>query len=169
MESLEDVEHRAVVIVEKSAGDVNAEIRRHPDKILVERPMVDRAKGESVAHDWLTQLLRVADDVGGVEESDLAEAADGAAIGVRGKDRAAELCLMDPLLDLANDVPPLDVVGDVEGLALVVRAAHPPERQEDAEILRIILFHIGRVDRLVVIRPGPDEVNDRHVEEVCAP
>jgi hypothetical protein len=164
VESLEDVEHRAVVIVEKSAGDVNAEIRRHPDQILVERPMVDRAQRESVAHDWLTQPLRVADDVGGVEEPDLAEAADGAAIGVRGKDRAAELCLMDPLLDFTNDVPPLDLVGDVDGLALVVRAAHPSEREEDAEILRIILFYIGRVDRLVVIRPRADELNDRYVE-----
>ena len=42
--------------------------------------MVDRAEGESVAHDWLARLLRVADDVRGVEEPDLPESADRAAI-----------------------------------------------------------------------------------------
>ena len=79
-------------------------------------------------------FLGVADDVRRVEEPHLAQPADRAAVAVRGEHGAAELRLVDALLDLADDVAPLDLVGNVDGLALVVRPAHLPEGQEDAEL-----------------------------------
>jgi hypothetical protein len=53
---------------------------------------------------------------------------------------------MDPLLDLAYDVAPLDRVGDVDGLALVVSPAHLPEGQEDAKLGGLIDLDVGGVD-----------------------
>ena len=113
MEPLEDVEHRTVVIVEKATRDVDAEIRSDSDEILVERSVVDRAHAQPVAHERLARLLGVADDVRSVEQPNLAETADRATIVVCGKYGTAKLRLMDALLDLADDVAPLDLIGDV--------------------------------------------------------
>ena len=51
METLEDLEHRAVLVVEQAARDVDAKIRCDADDVLVEGAMVDRAEGEAVADD----------------------------------------------------------------------------------------------------------------------
>ncbi len=76
---------------------------------------------------------------------------------------------MDPLLDLADDVPALDLVRDVHGLALVVRPAHRSEGEKDAELGRKVLLDERRVERLVVVGSRADEVHDGHVEHMCAP
>ena len=167
MESLQHVEHRSVIVVEELTGDVDAEIWRDPDEILVERSVMDRAQRQPVRHEWSARLLGVADDVRGVQQPYFAKPADRAAIAVRGKHRTPELRLMDPLLDFAHDVAPLDLVGDVDGLALVVRPAH--EGQKDSELGGFVAVDIGWVDRPVPVRPRADEVDDRHVEQMGTP
>jgi len=69
VEALEHVEHRPVVVLEETCGDMDAEIRRHADEILVERAVVDRAEAQPVRHDRLTQLFCVPDDVRRVEQA----------------------------------------------------------------------------------------------------
>src|SRR6266849_294367 len=101
---------------------------------------MDRAEAQAVADDRLARLLGVGDDVRRVEEPQLAQPADSAAIPVGGEYRAAELRLVDALLHLADDVAALDFVWDVDGLALVVRPAHLPEGQADPELCREVLL-----------------------------
>jgi len=147
---------------------VDSEIRCDSDEILVERAVVDGAETETVADDGLTGLLGVGDDVRCVEQPHLAEPAYGAAVSVRGKHGATELRLMNALLDLPDDVAPFDFVGNVDGLALVVRPAHLPEVQQDAELGGLVSLDVSGVDRPVPVRPRADEVDDRHVEQVRA-
>jgi hypothetical protein len=45
------------------------------------------------------------------------------------------LRLIKALLDLTNDVLPLDLVRDVHRFSLVIGAAHLPEGQKDAQLL----------------------------------
>ena len=87
--------------------------------------------------------------MGRVEQAHLAQAADRAAVAVRREDGAAELGLVDALLHVADDVTPLDLVRDMDGLALVVGPAHRPEGQEDAELGRLVLLDIRGTDRPV--------------------
>ena len=137
-------------------------------------------RSSSKARWWIEQKLRplltigcpflgIGDDMRRVEEPHLAEPADCAAVLVGGEHGAAELSLVDSLLDLADDVTPLDRVRDVDRLALVVRPAHLPEGQEDAALGGLVLLDVGRVDRPVPVRPRADEVDERHVEEVRTP
>lgn len=104
MKPLEDVEHRAVFIVEESARYVNPKPRVDADEILIEGAMVDGAEAETVAHEWLAERIGVADDVRGIEKPYLAEPADSAPIAVGRQDRTPELRLVDALLDLADDM-----------------------------------------------------------------
>ena len=113
MKPLQHVEHRSVLIIEQATRNMNAEIGGDADEIFVERSVVDRAHAQPVAHERLARLLGVADDVRSVEQPNLAETADRATIVVCGKYGTAKLRLMDALLDLADDVAPLDLIGDV--------------------------------------------------------
>lgn len=121
---------------------MDAEIRSDADEVLVEGAMVDRAEGEAVADDRLARLLGVGDDVRRIEEPNLPEPADRAAVSVRGEHDAAELRLVDALPDLANDVAPLDLVGDVDGLALLVR----PTRRSTPLLLSLRRTSVCDVD-----------------------
>jgi hypothetical protein len=129
---LSTFEHWTVVVIEQAMGDVDTEVRCDSDEVLVEGAMVDRAQREAIRDHRLAHLLEVADDVRRVEEANLAEPADRATVAVRGQHGAAELRLVDPLLDLPHDVSAFDLVVNVNRLTLVVRAAHLPERQEHA-------------------------------------
>ena len=82
--------------------------------------------------------------------------------------RRPELRLVDTLLDVAYHVSPLDLVGDVDGFALVVRPAHLPEREEYAQVALRVLVNEGGIDRAVPIRSGADEVDDGNIKEVRA-
>jgi hypothetical protein len=67
MESLEDFEHRPVVLVHESARHVNLVVGGDAHEILVEGAVVNRAQADSVGHDCLTALIDVPDDVRRVE------------------------------------------------------------------------------------------------------
>jgi hypothetical protein len=168
VEALQHFQHRTVLVLEEARRDVDTEIRCDPDEVLVEGAMVDRAEAEPIRHDRRARLLRVGDDVRGVEEPHLLQPADRAAVRVRGENGAAELRLVDALLDLTDDVAALDLVGDMDGLALVVRPAHLPECQEHAKLIRLVPLDIGGVDRPVPVGPRADEVHERHVQQVRA-
>ena len=130
---------------------------------------MDRAEAEAVAHERLSRRLRVADDVRRVEEPQLLQPADRAAVAVGREHAAAEVRLVDALLHLADDVAALDRVLDVDGLALVVGPAHAPEREQDAQLVREVLLDVRRIDGVVAVGPGADEVDDGHAEEVGLP
>ena len=66
VKDLENVEHRAVLVVKEPLRDANLVVGRDANKPLIERTMVDRAEAETVAHGRLAELLDVADDVGRV-------------------------------------------------------------------------------------------------------
>ncbi|MGH3093697.1 MAG: hypothetical protein ACRDOG_15415 [Gaiellaceae bacterium] len=91
---------------------------------------MDRAEAEPVAHDGLAVRLRVGDDVGGVQEADLLQPADRALAAVRGDDAAAEPCLVEPHLDVADDVATLDRIVEERGLLLVHGPHHLALRDE---------------------------------------
>ncbi len=167
MKALEQFQHGTVLVVEQSPRYVDTEVGIDADEVLVEGAVVDRAETEPVADDGVAGLLGVGDDVGCVEQADLLQPADGAAVAVGGQHRTAELRLVDPLLDLSDDVTALDLVGDVHGLTFVVGAAHLPEREQHAELAGQILLHERRVDGAVPVRTRTDEVDDRHVEQMC--
>lgn len=102
-------------------------VRRDADEVLVEGTVVDRAEAQTVADQRLALLVGVGDDVRRVEQPDLLERADGAAVAVCGKNGAPELRLVDALLDEPHDVAALDRVADVDGAALLGFAASLPD------------------------------------------
>lgn len=106
---------------------MNLAVRRYAYEILVERTVVDRAEAEPVANERLAVLFDVADDVRGVQQPDLFESADRAAVPIRRQDGAPELRLVDALRDLSNDITTFYRVVEVNGLALVERPAHLAE------------------------------------------
>ena len=110
MKSLQDSEHRTILVLQQAARDVDVKVWRNPYEILVERAMVQRAKAQAVTDDGRAGLVGITHDVGGVEQTYFAEPTDRAAILIRGQDRPAELCLMNPLLHRTHHVAPLDLV-----------------------------------------------------------
>jgi hypothetical protein len=72
--------------------------------------------------------------VGRVEQTYLAQSADRAPVTVGGKHRTAEPSLVNPLFYLADNVAALDVITNMEGLALVVRTPHPSEAEENTKL-----------------------------------
>ena len=151
VKSFEHVEHRPVVLVEEPVRDVHTEVGIDPDEVLIVGAVVNGAQAEPVRHDGFAPLLEVSDDMRSVEQSDLLQSADRAAIGVRGEDEAAELRLMQALLDLAHPVAALDLVADTHRLSLVVRTAHPREGEEDAACCNVVRVHEGGVDRAIPV------------------
>jgi hypothetical protein len=128
--------------------------------------VVYRTKAQAVADYGFAVLVGIANDVCCIEQSHLAKTTDRTAIAIRGKNRSPELRLMDPLLDLADHVPALDLVSDVKGLTLVVRSAHFPEREKHPKLRRPVLLDEGRVDGPVPVWSRPDEVHEWYLEKM---
>ena len=104
MEALEEVEHRTVLVLKQPPRDVNDVIGRDADEVLVERAVVDSAQAQSVLDRRLAGFFDVADDVRGIEQAQLLEAADRALVGVCGDDAPAKARLVDSHLRLPHDV-----------------------------------------------------------------
>jgi hypothetical protein len=95
VEGLEEVEHRPVLVLEQSAGDVHGVVGRDPHEVLVERTMVDRAETDTVRDGRESLRFDVGGDVRSVEQPLLLQPADGALTTIRGDNPAAETRLMD--------------------------------------------------------------------------
>src|SRR6185437_10255121 len=119
VEGLQDVEHRAVILVEKPRRDAHLVLRVYSYEVLVEGSMMDGAEAESVADRRIAVLLSVADDVRGIQEAGLPQTADRTPIAVCRHDPRAEPCLMNADSGLAKHVPPLESVLHDDGLELV--------------------------------------------------
>ena len=63
METLEEIEHRPVLVLTKPGREMNRVVGRDANEVLIKSSMVDRAEAEAVSHDWLSMLLYVTDDV----------------------------------------------------------------------------------------------------------
>ena len=94
VKSLQQVEHRAVLVLEQPPRDVHDVVGRDADEVLVECSVVDRAQTQPVLDCRLTRLENVAQDVGCVEQAQFLQPADSALAVVCGDDSAAETGLM---------------------------------------------------------------------------
>ena len=162
--ALEELEHRAVLLVEQSRVDAHLVVGRDADEVLVERAVVDRAEAEPVGHRRLAGELRVGDDVGRVEEPGLLEPADRALVRVRREHAGAEAGLVEAHACLADGVAPFDRVVGKEGLALVVWPDHAAGCERD---IRVRQDRPGDEDRPlgpVPAGPGADEVDERRLQ-----
>lgn len=133
MEALEELQHRAVVLLEQTGRDADVVVGVDPDEILIEGAVMDRAQADAVAHDGVAVFLEIANDVSGVEQPKLLEPADRALVAVGRQNLTAKAPLMDPDVRLADDVSPLDRVGDPRRLSVVERAAHRAGLDENTE------------------------------------
>ena len=132
MEGLQQLEHRAVVIVEQPARNTHFVVGRDADEVLVERPVVDRAEAEPVAHYRLAGGIRVSHDVGGVEQPHLLEVTDRARISVGDEYLPAETLLVESDASLAHCATALDCILVLNRLSLVEWSAHPTRGDENA-------------------------------------
>ncbi len=67
LESLQHVEHRAVIVIEEPTGDVNDIVGRDANKILIEGSMMNRAEAQPVRNLGRAGRLEIPDDVRSVE------------------------------------------------------------------------------------------------------
>ena len=81
---------------EEPIGDMDTEIRVDPDQIGIKGGVVNLRQRQPVCDDRLAQLLiRINDDMGGIEQPGLRQqAGDSAAASVGGQDSISEGCLM---------------------------------------------------------------------------
>ncbi len=76
-------EHGTIVLVENVASDVHDKVWANPDQVLIEGGMVQLAEGKPVRHHGHSQRIRVGDDVGGIQQLLMPEAAKCASLTVR--------------------------------------------------------------------------------------
>lgn len=109
MELLERFEHRPISLLKKPFGDVDSIVRVYPNKVAIERGVVDFGKRQAVRHDRLTEpLVFVRDDVGSIDKERLWQTGKCATATVSLDDRLPEGGLMQPLFDFAKRVSPFD-------------------------------------------------------------
>ena len=85
---------RAIDLGENIGPDPNLVVRADPEDVNVVGGMVDFAHCDAVGDDG-RPAFRVGQDMGGVEQSGMAEPADGALVRVGGEDTLAEERLME--------------------------------------------------------------------------
>ena len=133
-------------------SNVDAEVWGDSDEGLVERAMVDRAQAQPVVTTG-SPASSASPTMCAASRSRTSGVGNRAAI-LYGKNGAAELRLVDPLLDLVDDVATLDSSGMWTGSRCRM-AAHLPEGQEDAKLGWLVSLDKGRVDGPVPVRRVP--------------
>src|SRR6267142_5477201 len=124
MELLEEIEHRAVLLIQQPGRHANGAIRRYAYEVLIERAVMNRAQTETVRDRGCPLSQGVTRDMRRVEERDLSQPADRAAISVRRKHNRPKPALMQAYSDFARGIAPGHLVQDRCRLALVDRADH---------------------------------------------
>src|SRR6266545_2572881 len=102
--------------------------------------MVNRAHAQTVRDERFPLGRRVRSDVRGVEQAQLPEVANRAAVLVSRQHYPAELHLVQTLLDLSNNVPSLEGILDVRRFTLVIGSSHLPEGQQRGSTLWEVTF-----------------------------
>src|SRR5207247_8268920 len=100
VEPLEEIKHRAVILLEESTRYANDVVGRDPDKMLVERAMVNRTEAQPVGYRGCALDQCVPSDVGGIEKAHLSQSADSAAVPVRRQYDCAKATLVQTYFDL---------------------------------------------------------------------
>jgi hypothetical protein len=77
--------------------------------VAIKRRVVQLAQSEPIAHLRLALGVAVGHDVRGFEQLLMAEPTNRAVFLIRGQNALAERLLMEPLADLACDVPPANL------------------------------------------------------------
>ncbi len=154
------LQHRAINLVEDVAADSDLEVRPHTEHVGVESAVVDRAQREAVGHDRRPALLRVRDDVRGVEQLNVLEPAHRARALVGAEDLRAEDRLVQAQVRQAlHGAAPVDLVDaghTEEPLVLADRKCH-------AELLGLVGHDVDGVPRQVDARLDGDEPDEREL------
>jgi hypothetical protein len=90
LKTFQQLQHRAVVLLEEARRDPDRVVGVDPNEIVVERSVVDRAETDAIADDRIASFLEIADDVGSVEQWQLLEPANRTLVSVRGKNLSAK-------------------------------------------------------------------------------
>ena len=94
------LEQGTVVEHQEPLRDVHPTVGVDADQVVVEGGVVDLRQRDAIGDDRLAeQLVRVGDDVGGVEEVIVGQVADRAPVIVGGEHQVPEGGLMQPLFD----------------------------------------------------------------------
>lgn len=91
------LEHRAIDLVQQFAVDPDLEPGRDAEKAPVEGGVVNLAQRQPIGNDRIATLLRIADDVGGVEQLGVSQSAHRALTAVCVEHLLAEDGLVETL------------------------------------------------------------------------
>lgn len=94
-------QHRAILLVEYIATNLDDVVRRDSDHVLVEGGVVEGAQCDAVPYRRHTVRIRVGHDVSRIEELIAPQAADRAVMLVRPHNAFPKLALVQPLLEQA--------------------------------------------------------------------
>jgi hypothetical protein len=101
VEALEAVlEHRAVSLPEHVSANVHDQVGPDADDVAVEGRVVEGTQGQAVGDLRLAERVAIRQDVRGVEQLGVAQAADGALLAVGADDAQPERVLVQPPLHL---------------------------------------------------------------------
>jgi hypothetical protein len=141
-------------------------IRRDADEILIESPVVDRAKTETVSHRRLSSSLEVADDVSRIEQTSFLQRANRALTAVRRKDSPSEARLVKANPCLTHGVATFDRIVEWQRSRVVYRSSEGARRDHNRSTCRVVRTDVARELGLVPARARPDEIHDRDLELV---
>jgi hypothetical protein len=105
VETLQPVtKHGAVLLAQDAGTHLDHEVRTDTDEEAIESRVVEGAERDPVLHDRIASGLPVRDDVRGLEQLAMPEAAECALIAIRFENALAEGALVEPLPDDGRDV-----------------------------------------------------------------
>src|SRR3989338_4850722 len=105
VEALEAMaEHGPIGLAKNGGLHLDLKVGANAEQVAVERRVVQRAEGQAVRHHGLAARVAIGQDVGGLEQLLVAQAADGATLLVGREHALAEALLMEPLTGRAGDV-----------------------------------------------------------------
>lgn len=122
METLEEIEHRPVLVLTKPGREMNRVVGRDANEVLIKSSMVDRAEAEAVSHDWLSMLLYVTDDVRSIYKAKFLEPTDRTLAVIGRDDPATKTRLVKTNARLANGIATLERIIDRNRRRVVNRA-----------------------------------------------
>src|SRR5215831_5475765 len=141
-------------------------VGRGANQVLIERSMVDCAQAQAVAHRWLA-AFDVSEDVCGVQEAALLEAADRALRAVRGNNAGSEARLMQPETRLTHGVTALDRILQGHRRGLIDWTTELTWCDGHHLGGRVIRADVDGEDRLVPAGLRSNEVDERDLKLVC--
>jgi hypothetical protein len=131
--------------------------------------MVNRTEAQAVVDAGLPACFQVTDDVRGVEQAHLPQAANGALVAIGRKHPPPESPLMNPHSHVAVDIATLERIVDRRWFRLVEVAEHLSFLHENGLRGRVIVDDEAGKNRLVPPRSRRHEVRDRYAENARLP